>query len=647
MSRLKMLLGGSTAGALAILSALTLAPAEAAFPGLNGRIACQGQRGPALPSPNPDRISRNEIFTVNPDGTDERVISDNQLSELDPAYSPDGTKIAFSGRLEDPTTADIYVADNDGDLVGPDVRRLTFSAQDERSPSWSPDGTQLVFHSNRPAAFDDGGTTPANDFEIYKISATNGERPEDGGFVTRLTNSRRQDAIPAWSPDGTKISFQSLRESTPERSQNLEIFTMNPDGSDVTNISNSPGSLNDPGTTANENSNGIDSFGTAWSPDSSQLAFGSTRDTAVPGNQNFEVYKMNRDGSNPTRLTLNLSGDTPAPEPFQDYDQAPTWSPDGRRILFHSGRTSTADGDEFVVYTMDAQAGEAAGLQRVATTGDAPFFRCDWQALAVPASPPPPPPAPPAGPGPAREFEGCPPVSAARNVLALSSGNDTRNGTPGDDLIFAGTGSDVIDALAGDDCVDLGPGADRGQGGPGDDLVVGGQGDDRSSGSSGNDRMRGDGGDDRLVGGRGNDSLFGQIGDDELLGGLGNDLMVGQAGNDRMVGSRGRDRLNGGRGNDRLFGESSPDRINSGSGKDRVRGGSGNDVVRGDSGNDRLIGDTGRDRIFGGLGNDVILAVDGQRDRIRCGVGVDRVVADRVDRVDRASCERVRRVRRG
>ncbi len=255
-------------------------------------------------------------------------------------------------------------------------------------------------------------------------------------------------------------------------------------------------------------------------------------------------------------------------------------------------------------------------------------------------------PGPGSSPGPSREFEGCPPASAARNVLALSSGNDTRNGTPGDDLIFAGTGSDVIDALAGDDCVDLGPGADRGQGGPGDDLVVGGQGDDRSSGSSGNDRMLGDGGDDRLNGGRGNDRLFGQTGDDGLFGGLGNDVLVGQSGKDRIVGSRGRDRLNGGRGNDRLLGESSPDRISAGSGKDRVRGGSGNDVIRGDSGNDRLIGDTGRDRIFGGLGNDLILAVDGQRDRIRCGVGFDRVVADRIDRVDRASCERVRRVRK-
>jgi len=253
--------------------------------------------------------------------------------------------------------------------------------------------------------------------------------------------------------------------------------------------------------------------------------------------------------------------------------------------------------------------------------------------------------APPGGPGPggAPAFRGCPPVSAARNVLALTSGNDTRNGTVGNDLIFAGTGDDVIDALAGDDCVDLGPGEDRGEGGPGDDLVLGGLGPDRASGSTGNDRLLGGAANDRLNGARGNDRLFGQNGNDLLFGGLGNDLLVGHAGKDRIVGSRGRDRISGGRGNDRLAGESSSDRISGGSGNDRIRGGSSADVIRGGSGNDRLLGDTGRDRIFGGPGKDVVLAVDGQRDRIRCGVRFDRVVADRKDRVGR-DCERVRRV---
>jgi hypothetical protein len=60
--------------------------------------------------------------------------------------------------------------------------------------------------------------------------ATEGEL----GSLARPTTSRGQDAIPAWSPDGTKDLLPELRESTAERNRNLEIFTMNPNGTDVT-----------------------------------------------------------------------------------------------------------------------------------------------------------------------------------------------------------------------------------------------------------------------------------------------------------------------------------------------------------------------------------------------------------------------------
>ncbi len=185
-------------------------------------------------------------------------------------------------------------------------------------------------------------------------------------------------------------------------------------------------------------------------------------------------------------------------------------------------------------------------------------------------------------------LKGCPPARAARSVLTLTNAGDTRNGTPGADLIFAAGGNDVINALAGGDRVDLGPGADRGRGSAGNDCVVGRKGADRISGSSGKDRL---------------------------------------------LGNAGRDRLNGGSGRDRLGG---------GSGNDRIRGGRSGDVIRGGAGKDRLAGNAGRDRISGGSGNDRILAKGGQRDRIRCGRGFDRVIADRLDRVGR-DCEQVRR----
>ena len=398
--------------ALAVGLIASGSPAEAAFPGANGRIACEGTRAGFEPAPG--GISPQEIFSVNPDGSDERVLTDNSTRDGDPAYSPDGTKIAFEGRRVEgqPDNSEIYVANNDGDLSGDDVRRLTFNngelegggrnsvAATDRSPTWSPDGTQIIFHSGRETTFNDGGTTPARDFEIYKMSATTGEQ----GGLTRLTEHRGQDAIPSWSPDGTKVAFQ--RQVTPiENFFNLEIFTMDPDGGNLMNISNNPGTPDDPDTPrpAFENSDAIDSFATAWSPDSKRIAFGSTRANETPGNQNFEIYRVNRDGSDVTRLTLNESGDTPGTS--RDYDHAPTWSPDGTRILFTSGRTSTESEDEFIAYTMDANLGEAAGLQPVAETGI--FARCDWQSLAV--APPPPPVPVPVPPGPAA----CPVEGAA------------------------------------------------------------------------------------------------------------------------------------------------------------------------------------------------------------------------------------------
>lgn len=264
------LLAIGAAIALAVLTALTLAsaPANAAFPGLSGKIYCAGHRGTGTDL---------EIFSANPDGTSETVLSDNTFRDSGVAISPDGSKIAFESARDG--KSEIYVANNDGDLAGPDVTRLTSSAgagttATDTSPSWSPDGSEIVFHSGRVPTDGYPAGTPtipagAGKFEIYVMSATTGE----AGSLRRLTRNRLQDAIPSWSPDGTKIAFQRLNPT--ENTQlglDLEVFTMNPDGTGQTNVSNRPGTLNDPTTMANENSDGLDKA-PIWSPDSTQLAF--------------------------------------------------------------------------------------------------------------------------------------------------------------------------------------------------------------------------------------------------------------------------------------------------------------------------------------------------------------------------------------
>jgi len=127
----------------------------------------------------------------------------------------------------------------------------------------------------------------------------------------RLTHDPEEDLVPAWSPDGSRIAFQS------NRTANNEIYLMNADGSDMVNLTNAP------------NSGGFDP---AWSPDGNGIVFVSDRDGGP------DIYMMDADGSGVTRLTEGPS-----------HDWSPAWSTDGTKISFES------DGDGRVgIYVMNA-----------------------------------------------------------------------------------------------------------------------------------------------------------------------------------------------------------------------------------------------------------------------------------------------------
>ena len=216
-----------------------------------------------------------EIYTIAPDGTGLTRITRALAYDYLPAFSPDGSRIAFA-RGEPPST-DLYVVDKDGGGLS----RLTDLDGFEHSPIWSPDGTRIAFvwgHGDVRGFAETG--------ELWAVDI-NRLDPE-------LLLDRRVGYL-AWSPDGARIALE-LRD----------------DATHVGVLDLATGALADLGP----------GFVPKWSPDGTRLTF--IRDAA----DEVDIYVMDADGGNVVQVT-----DDPA------FDTFPIWSPDGKTILFMTGRS--------------------------------------------------------------------------------------------------------------------------------------------------------------------------------------------------------------------------------------------------------------------------------------------------------------------
>jgi Tol biopolymer transport system component len=231
-------------------------------------------------------LSPAEIYTMNADGSGvtRRTTTPTPFSSANPAWSPDGLKMAFATNRDGSDNWEIYVLT----LATGAVQRLTNHADWDMRPSWSPDGTRIAFTRYSP-------TTGASG--IHTIRA-------DGTDIRRLTWTSQAgfgDGSPKWSPDGTRIAFSRM-EQLSTGAANVDLYTMNADGTGVVRRTSLPASEDSP----------------AWSPDGNMLVFSTNWDGRYQTSTR-QLYVLDLRTGGLTRLTNQL-GSNP-----QGSAGAPSW----------------------------------------------------------------------------------------------------------------------------------------------------------------------------------------------------------------------------------------------------------------------------------------------------------------------------------
>jgi Tol biopolymer transport system component len=262
--------------------------------------------------------SRGNIYTVEPDGSNLRLLTDGS----DPNWSPDGTEILFRGSV-----GNFAVMSADGS----NMRSITYAGVDGYYPTWSADGTSVALSKRHL-----GEKGESIDNDIFMVDLDNSNQ-------TNLRKTPKINELQAdFSPDGSQICFTHVDVYIPG-SKPSGIYVMDVHRSDPTLLFED-----------------VSQGQCDWSPDGKKIVFSATGDYQQKARK-AEVYVINADGSGLTNLTSNSAADV-----------EPDWSPDGTKITFNSDRDGGYD-----IYTMDADGSDVAQVTHLPGDDYAP----DWQPL--------------------------------------------------------------------------------------------------------------------------------------------------------------------------------------------------------------------------------------------------------------------------
>ncbi|MDR7454183.1 MAG: hypothetical protein QN137_06855, partial [Armatimonadota bacterium] len=336
----------------------------------------------------PSHGYRSAIWLVDADGGPPRPFTAGAGCDRRPVWSPDGSRLLFvsdrfapggGGPARGGRPRHLWVIAR----AGGEARRITEHDHAPADAAWSPDGTRVAF-SGKPPLLE----PPASDVKIITRlrHKADGEGfwdgryrhifivPSDGGSALQVTSGEFDHREPAWSPEGDRLAFVANRSEDADASNAADVWVVTLQGMDLRRLSAGAGPVSAP----------------AWSPDGTTIAY-LGHDNVCMGASNTMLWVVPADGSAPPRcltrhfdrsLVHHILSDMRAHPPAG----RPTWSPDGRFVFVMVAEGGT---------TQLAAVEVATGTVRLLTTGRREIYgesydaRCRRVALAVsdPATP--------------------------------------------------------------------------------------------------------------------------------------------------------------------------------------------------------------------------------------------------------------------